>query len=175
MATTAPTLEALLDFEAEWDRIIVLVLRGLPFPVHPLHDDAELKAPCLNAEFQFSGEAPASTGATLPQQRAVAGRLFDATSFAGAFTIETLVNRKWLNGENAVENRATLSRVRGGIRRLFMPSTQAFTPFLRWYSLQTVDVGVTMREIDETRDLDRTVFAFGINFAILTTAWPLGQ
>lgn len=179
----APSLDDLLDFEREWDRVLVEVLSAqLPWTVHPAHGNAQLVPPYVTAEFMFAGEAPTGAGGDQPQARAASGRMYDAVSFAGAVTCQIAVNRKWLVGTtgatgdpSAAAAQAALTSVRGGLRRCFMPSQALFKSPLRWYQLRTVMVGDASRDIDELRDLDITTQRFALEFAILPESWPAGQ
>lgn len=174
--TQAPTVDDLLEFEAEWDRALVQVLGQLPFPIRAAHGNDELVTPCMTCVWAFGGEAPASAGGDQPFARNAAGHVFDGISFLATVTVEILVNRKWLNGAGAAANRKELARVRGGLRRLFLPSVGAFNSVsLPWYQLRTVAFGEALRDIDEVRDLDITTQRIALQWAILPEAWPAGQ
>lgn len=163
----APSLDYLLDFETNWDAAIAMVFSALPYPVNPAHGSAELVAPYVTAVFSFLGEASGAPGATQPLERNGGGNVFDGVTFRGRIRFEVVVDR-------TKAKTTQLTAARGGIRRLMLPSSSAFSadtlPYYSIYWLEMADPGP--REIDVMRDQDITPLVWDLRFAVRPAAWP---
>lgn len=171
----AQSLDQLLDFETAWDTVLEGVLSGLPFPVNPVHGADTLATPCIEAAFVFGGDHP-MPGAGQPNMRGVDETHPKApVSFKGTVVVKIIVDRKWINdATNETVNRQKLTLARGGVRRLFLPSEQAFNETTNpWYGIASVEVGPCERTIDQDLDLDITTLTYELVWFIRPEAWPV--
>lgn len=166
----APSLAALRDFETQLDAVLADILQ--PYAAAPYnlqvvgHGSTEtLTTPRL--EFELSlGEPPGPQGSNLV--RADNGA---QTAFSCTLSLRLVYDHLKVTA-------AMLGAIRGGLRTLFSPETQAITtsnlPYLDVASLTEVSSArARFRDEETEKQLSEWVSVWAFNLYIRPTAWPV--
>ena len=169
----APTIAALLDFEAAFEKAAQAILGTSGINAYISQQD--VATPLIQTAVGFDTNGALDELTILPLGGRSAQDLQDFFRYTGTLTLEVSVSRDTARLPTDGGTAGFLSQCRGRIRAAMMMSQWPFNDTnLPYYRVSEIRPMGTTTGFEQARNVDLVSMKFGVTFAIQPTAWPAG-